>query len=148
MNTRNLVLSAVAVIGLSSGLAAADTEKSLYDRLGGKPAVQAVASDLVDRILLDERVNKWFAHAAASPENAAAYKAKLADFLCVGLGGPCQYTGRDMETAHKGRGVTSDAFNAVVEDLVATLNKFRVPEREKGEVLKVLGSLKPSIVAH
>ena len=146
MNTRNIVLSTITALGLLSGVKGADTERSLYDRLGGKPAIQAVASDLVDRILLDERVNKWFAHAASSPENTAAYKAKLADFLCVGLGGSCQYTGRDMATAHKGRGVTNDAFSAVVEDLVATLNKFKVPEKEKGELLKILGSLKPTIV--
>jgi hemoglobin len=146
MYVRNILLTAIAAIGLTSSLRAADIEKSLYERLGGKPAIQAVAGDLVDRILLDDRVNKWFAHAASSPENTAAYKAKLADFLCQGLGGPCQYTGHDMEAAHKGRGVTSDAFNAVVQDLIATLDKFKVPEKEKGELLKILASLKPVIV--
>jgi hemoglobin len=147
MHTRNILLTVVAAIGLVSSLGAADIEKSLYERLGGQPAIKAVAGDLVDRILLDERVNKWFTHASSSPENTAAYKAKLADFLCQGLGGPCKYTGRDMETAHKGRGVTNDAFNAVVQDLIATLDKFKVPEKEKGELLKILGSLKPAIVA-
>lgn len=116
-------------------LQSAATEKSLYERLGGQPAIEAVANGLVDRILADSRVNKWFAHAAASTENANAYKAKLAAFICVGVGGPCKYTGLDMVAAHRGRAVTSDAFDAVAEDLLAELNHLKVPEREKQEVI-------------
>src|SRR5665213_3838915 len=89
-----------------SAIRGADVEKSLYDRLGGQPAIQAVANGLVDRILADNRVNKWFAHTAANPENTNAYKAKLALFICANVGGRCQYTGLDMVAAHKGRAVT------------------------------------------
>jgi hemoglobin len=124
----------------------AKAEKSLYDRLGGQPAIQAVASGLVDRILADNRINKWFAHASSTPENTKAYKANLTAFICQAVGGPCKYTGKDMEAAHKGRGVTSDAFNAVAEDLSAQLDALKVPAKEKKEVLDLVGSLKPSIV--
>ena len=124
----------------------APAQKSLYDRLGGQPAVQAVASGLVDRILADNRVNKWFTHAASSPENTRAYKATLTAFICKSVGGPCNYTGLDMVAAHKGRGVTSEAFNAVAEDLSAVLDQLKVPAKEKGEVMTLVGSLKPSIV--
>jgi hemoglobin len=139
------VFVAFVLAGFSSA-EAGDRHESLYERLGGRPAIQAVANSLVDRILVDDRVNKWFAHAAASPENADAYKAKLADFICVGVGGPCKYTGLDMIAAHKGRGVTSEAFRAVVQDLIAVLDQMKVPEKEKSEVLKIIGSLKPAIV--
>jgi hemoglobin len=120
--------------------------KSLYDRLGGKPAIQAVASGLVDKILADKRVNMWFAHTASTPENTKLYKEKLASFICQSTGGPCKYTGMDMTAAHKGRGVTSDAFNAVAEDLSALLDQLKVPAKEKGEVMTLIGSLKPVIV--
>lgn len=120
--------------------------KSLYDRLGGQPAVDAVASGLVDRILADNRINKWFAHAASTPENTVAYKAKLAAFICVNVGGPCKYTGMDMVAAHKGRGVTDEAFGAVAENLSKTLDQLKVPAAEKREVMELVGSLKPSIV--
>src|ERR1043166_4711031 len=93
----------------------AKTQKSLYDRLGGQPAIEAVANGLVDRILADSRVNKWFTHAAGSKENTASYKAKLAVFLCAGFGGPCKYTGPDMAAAHRGRAVTAEAFDAVAQ---------------------------------
>jgi hemoglobin len=140
------VLALAAAISFIPVASAANETKSLYDRLGGKPAIQAVASDLVDRILADPRVNKWFAHAASSPEHTNAYKTNLADFLCRSTGGPCEYTGPDMVAAHKGRRITNEAFNAVAEDLVATLDKFKVPGKEKDEVLKLVGGLKPAIV--
>jgi hemoglobin len=118
----------------------------LYERLGGKPAITAVTSRLVDRILADSRINGWFAQAAASKEEAARYKASLADFVCQNVGGPCTYTGPDMVTAHKGRRVTSGAFDAVVEDLTAVLDELKVPAAEKSELLQALAPLKSQIV--
>jgi hemoglobin len=122
------------------------TGKTLYQRLGGQPAIEAVANGLVDSILADSRVNPWFTHAAASLENTLAYKHELATFLCQGTQGPCKYTGPDMTAAHKGRHVTPEAFDAVVEDLVKVLNKLNVPAQEKGEVLALLAPLKTVIV--
>jgi hemoglobin len=97
-------LGAALLCTMSFGQSA-KTEKSLYDRLGGQPAIDAVTNGLVTRILADGRVNKWFAHASSSPENTAAYKAKLSAFICQNVGGPCKYTGRDMTAAHKGRNI-------------------------------------------
>jgi hemoglobin len=139
-------LLAVTLLTTMSFGQTAIPEKSLYERLGGQPAVQAVASALVDRILADNRVNKWFAHAASSVENTNAYKATLTAFICKSVGGPCTYAGLDMVSAHKGRGVTSEAFTAVAEDLSAVLDQLKVPAKEKGEVMTLVGSLKPSIV--
>jgi hemoglobin len=56
------------------------------------------------------------------------------------------YKGLDMTAAHKGRGVTGEAFDAVVQDLIAVLDKLKVPAKEKGEVLALLGPLKSVIV--
>jgi hemoglobin len=139
------VLVAFLLTGVSFAQAG-KTEKSLYDRLGGKPAVEAVANGLVDRILTDKRIKKWFTHASSSPENTKAYKAKLTDFICVSVGGPCKYTGMDMVTAHKGRGVTGEAFDAVAQDLAAQLDQLKVPAKERKEVMDLVGSLKKSIV--
>ena len=141
----SMVLAATLLAAVCVAQTPAPT-KSLYDRLGGQPAVNAVASGLVDKILADKRVNAWFAHAASTPENTKLYKEKLASFICQSTGGPCKYTGMDMTAAHKGRGVTSDAFNAVAEDLSALLDQLKVPAKEKGEVMTLIGSLKPSIV--
>jgi hemoglobin len=147
-NWRTIILAAGLAASIMCGLGAGESRASLYERLGGMPAIRAVVDDFVSRILADERVNRWFAHAASSLELAAAYKAKLADFVCQGTGGPCQYTGADIATAHKGRGVTEDAFNAVVEDLTATLDKFYVPDKEKNDLLSILAPMKAAIVQH
>jgi len=142
-----LVAVSVAVLGVSTVAAQSPAaNKSLYERLGGMPAITAVTSGLVDRILADSRVNAWFAHAAASKEEAVRYKASLANFVCKSVGGPCTYTGPDMVAAHKGRRVTSAAFDAVVEDLTAVLNELKVPVAEKNELLGALAPLKSQIV--
>jgi len=145
-NWKSTILTAALAAGIASGQTAVKTQESLYQRLGGMPAIRAVVDDLVVRILSDDRVNGWFYHAASDPANAAAYKVKLADFLCQGTGGPCKYMGADLATAHKGRGVTDEAFQAVVEDLVATLEKLKVPAKEKTELLGLLAPLKSAVV--
>jgi hemoglobin len=68
------------------------------------------------------------------------------DFLCKATGGPCLYFGRDMKTAHAGSGITEADWQASVKDLTATLDKFKVPAREKQEVLDAISGLKPGIV--
>ena len=116
-------------------------EKSLYDRLGGKTAITAVVDDFVGRVAADTRINGKFANA-----NIPRLKSMLVDQICQASGGPCTYTGRDMKSTHAGMGVSSSDFDALVGDLVATLNKFKVPEREKNELLGALGPMKSDIV--
>ena len=116
-------------------------QKSLYERLGGQPAIEAVVKDFAGRVLADTRINKKFAKSDAN-----RLVKNLTDFVCKATGGPCTYTGRDMKTAHKNMAVTNGEFTALVEDLSATLDKFKVPEKEKGELLAALGPLQPEIV--
>jgi hemoglobin len=115
--------------------------KSLYDRLGGKPAITAVVDDFVANVAADSRINKFFAKT-----NIARLKLRLVEQICVGTGGPCQYKGRSMKAAHRGMGVSGADFGALVEDLKLTLNKFAVPAREQGELLAILAPMKKDIV--
>ena len=61
-------------------------------------------------------------------------------------GGPCKVISRPAKTAHAGLGITEDDFNVVVQHLVDTLNKFKVPDAEQKELLGIIGSLKIDIV--
>ena len=70
----------------------------------------------------------------------------LVDQICTGTGGPCTYTGRDMKSVHAGMRISDAEFDALVGDLVKALDKFKVPEKEKGELLGVLGPMKGDIV--
>lgn len=117
-------------------------QKSLYDRLGGKPAIQAVVDDFIGNVAADPRINGFFANT-----NIPRLNSMLVNQICEATGGPCKYTGRDMKSAHAGMGVTDTHFNALVEDLAKSLNTFKVPEKEQNELLTALASMKGDIVA-
>ena len=140
MSKVRLILSALCFCLLVTAAATAQ-EKSLYDRLGGKDAITAVVDDFAGRVLQDTRINQKFAKT-----DPTRLKFELVNQICMATGGPCKYTGRDMKTAHKNMKVTEGEFNALVEDLVASLNHFNVPDKEKNDLLGILGPLKSQIV--
>lgn len=146
MRALNRVLTPLAVVALLSGcMSNMEMQKqsgSLYDRLGGKPAITAVVDDFVGNVAADKRINGFFART-----DIPRLKGLLVEQICAGTGGPCIYTGRDMKAAHAGMGVSDAHFNALVEDLVKTLDKFKVPQREKEELLGILGPMKADIVS-
>ena len=136
------VLVATMLLGACQNMGMAPMQqKSLYERLGGQGALVAVVDDFVGNVAADNRINKFFAKT-----DIPRLKRLLVEQICAGTGGPCTYTGRDMKSAHAGMGINDAQFNALVEDLVKTLDKFKVPEKEKGELLGILGPMKPSIV--
>lgn len=123
-------------------------EKSLYRRLGREKAITAVVDEFVTNVAADARINHYFAAAASDPKRMAAFKTNLVNQICEASGGPCKYTGKSMKEAHKGMGITAADFNALVEDLVKALDKLKVGEKEKNELLAVLGPMKSDIVEH
>src|SRR5262245_19337530 len=142
-----LLIAAVLVsVSGASLFGQAAKEKSLYDRLGGKAAITAVVDEFVGRVAADKRINAFFVSTAADPKRLASFKGKLVDQICEASGGPCKYTGKDMKSAHMGMGVSGADFNALVEDLVAALDTFKVPAHEKEQLLGALGPMKTDIV--
>lgn len=125
-------------------------EKSLYERLGGEPAVTAVVDDFVGRAAGDPAVNftrkGTDAEFNATPEAVAHLKKMLVQFVSMATGGPKQYDGRSMKSAHRNMKVTDAEFNAIAGDLKATLVKFNVPEKEMNELLTIVGSTRKDIV--
>ncbi len=134
-------LSLVALLAACSGMQSAP-QKTLYDRLGGKPAIQAVVDDFIDNVAADSRINGFFASA-----NIPRLNSMLVNQICEASGGPCKYEGRSMKATHAGMGAAEVHFNALVDDLVKSLNKFNVPEKEKTELLGALAAMKGDIVA-
>ena len=114
---------------------------TLYERLGGLDAITAVVDSFVGRCAGDDRINSKFERT-----DIPRLKKMLVDQVCEATGGPCTYSGRDMRETHDGMGVTAGEFDALVEDLVATLDEFDVPKAEQEELLGVLGPLREEIV--
>ncbi len=119
---------------------------SLYLRLGGTPAITAVVDEFVARVVRDDRIKHFFNAAINDPGELATFKTHLAQMICKASGGPCDYEGQDMQTAHQGMGITDADFDALVEDLVAAMTVFKVGEKEKSELLGALGPLRKDIV--
>jgi hemoglobin len=115
--------------------------RSLYERLGGKDAISAVVDDFVSRCASDARINGKFVRT-----DIPRLKTNLIDQICEATGGPCTYSGRDMRTTHDGMAVTAGEFDALVQDLVATLDQFSVGEAEKAELLSALAPMRADIV--
>ena len=143
---RMLNLVAVAFIVASTTGLEAQAQKTLYQRLGERKAIVAVVDDFVANCAADTRINKFFAATAKDPARLAAFKTNLVDQICEASGGPCKYKGKDMKTAHAGMGISNGDFDALVEDLVKTLNKFKVAEADQKQLLGVLGPMRPQIV--
>jgi hemoglobin len=135
-------LTVLAVAALATMVVPASAQQaSLYQRLGGYPAIQAVVDDFVGNVAADKRINRFFANT-----DIPRLKQNLVNQICAGTGGMCVYTGRDMKSAHAGMGVRSSHFDALVQDLQKTLRKFKVPKKEQGELLAILGPMKRDIV--
>jgi hemoglobin len=116
---------------------------SLYARLGGMDAIHAVVHDFTARVGADTRVSAFFRGV-----DLAHFEQELSDQICQAAGGPCTYRGRSMAEAHRGLGLTDAHFNAVVEDLVAALNRYGVGALEQHELLTALAAMKGDIVGH
>ena len=116
-------------------------DKPLYDRLGGKPAIKKVVHEFTTNVAADKRINARFAKT-----NIPKLEASLVDQVCEATGGPCKYKGKNMKDAHKGMKITEEEWNATVEDLTSALDKFKVGDKEKGELLGALGGMKSDIV--
>jgi hemoglobin len=134
---------AVAVL-LTMGCGSQDPvkrERSLYERLGGKPAIAAAVDQFVANVAADNRISGRFA-ATDIPK----LKQHLVDQVCEGTGGPCTYKGRDMKSTHAGMRISEAEFGALVEDLVKALNTLKVPPREQQDLLAILSPMKKDIV--
>lgn len=156
MNTRYalLLLTAVAFTtaceskpaAQADPSAAAAAPKSLYDRLGGTAGIATVVDAFIANVAADARINARFARVAGDTAAMREFKQKMVDQICAGTGGPCTYTGRDMKVAHEGMGISTADFDALVEDLVKTLDGAGVPQQEKDELLAILGPMRADIV--
>lgn len=137
-----LVLSLLLTV--SATASAASQDKTLYERVGGYNALAAVVDDFIGRLIGDKQFAKFFI--GQSDDSKKRIRQHILDQFCAATGGPCVYTGREMKRSHAGLGITNAEWDAAAKHLVASLDKFKVPEKEKGEILAFVVSLKKEIV--
>ena len=140
----SLALSLSLATLLSASAQDGTMKKSLYERLGGYNAVAAVVDDFVGRLVADKQFERFFA--GHSTDSKKRIRQHIVDQFCAAAGGPCIYTGRTMKDSHAGLNISEADWDAAAKHLVATLDKFKVPEPEKKELLDFVTSLKGDIV--
>jgi len=120
---------------------------SLYDRLGGVYNIATVIEDLINRVMVDARLN-------ANPRvdeahhrvSAAGFKFLATEMVCWAAGGPQQYSGRSMADSHRDLMITDQEWQAFMDDLQQTFDKFEVPQPEQEELKAIVESTKQAIV--
>jgi hemoglobin len=124
-----------------------DSKPSLYDRLGGVYNIAVVVDDLIDRVMIDPRLN-------ANPRvdeahhrvSAQGFKFLATEMVCWAAGGPQHYSGRSMGDAHRHLMITGEEWRAFMDDFQQTLDKFAVPQPEQEELKTIVESTRESIV--
>jgi hemoglobin len=125
----------------------AEQTPSLYERLGGVYAIAVVVDDFIDRIMVDPRLNANprvdEAHHRVTPQG---FKYYVTEQVCWAAGGPQTYSGRSMFDTHRELLITSEEWDAFMDDFRETLAKFDVPDRETGELVAIVESTRDDIV--
>ena len=117
------------------------TSTTLYERLGKRHGIEAIASDIWDNHICNPIINNRYAN--SDPVNV---KRLVTELCCAGFGGPETYTGKDMISSHRGMNINEVEFIAVCDDVLKALDMNKVGQREKDEVLCILYSMKKEIV--
>jgi hemoglobin len=120
---------------------------SLYNRLGGVYNIATVVDDFIDRIMVDPRLNANprvdVAHHRVLP---AGFKYLVTEMVCWAAGGPQRYSGRSMADSHRDLRITPQEWQAFMDDLRQTLDKFNVPQAEQEELVAIVESTRQDIV--
>jgi hemoglobin len=148
--TTTTILAALVVI--AAGMAchavrAQEKQPSLYERLGGTYSIATVIDDFIERLLVNTTLNANPAITEARTRvPKAGLKFHVTALVCEVTGGPCKYSGRTMKESHQKLNITPAEWDAMVADFKATLNKFKVPQREQQELITIVGSTRNDIV--
>ena len=126
---------------------AGQNQPSLYERLGGVYSIATVVDDLINRIMVDPRLNAnprvdKALHRVSPP----GFKYLVTEMVCEATGGPQKYTGRSMRDSHQHLLITAAEWEAFLDDFLQTLDKFGVPQAEQEELKAIVDSTRADIV--
>ena len=138
------LLCGILAMGCSAQAQSSSAAPTLYTRLGGYDAIAAVTDDFLGRLAADKQMSRFFV--GVSADSLRKLRQHVVDQLCEASGGPCYYFGRSMKTVHAGLGITESDWQLTVKHLTATFDKFKVPEKERQQVIELFSTLKKDIV--
>lgn len=120
--------------------------KNLYERLGGATGIATLVDDIVEAHMNNPAIKARFLPYRDDPAHLASVKRHTCEFLGAGSGGPEQYSGRGMPAAHRGMNVSAEEFMAAIDDILSALDKHKIDEQTRKDVLAIAYSLKEQII--
>jgi hemoglobin len=121
--------------------------KILFDRLGGVTGITSIVDDVVEAHMNNPAISARFLPYKEQPEKFASIRKHTIDFFSAGSGGSVAYAGRDMPTTHRGMNISPAEYMHVVDDILKVLDKHKIDDESKKDVLSILWSLKDMIIA-
>lgn len=121
--------------------------KPLYERLDGLKGITVVVDDFINRLVVNEELNKNPAINAGRKSSPAPYlKFHVSQLMCELSGGPCKYTGKAMKESHAHLNISEKEWDVMAEEFQKSLDKFKVPAAEQKELFDMVGKTKADIV--
>ncbi|MCB1582907.1 MAG: group 1 truncated hemoglobin [Marinicella sp.] len=135
MNKQTMVFLILTLVTVT-----AHSEDSLYQQLGGKPAIEKITKHLLDRLLNNEKINFLFKETERDDLHI-----KIVDQICMETGGPCKYEGLDMVEAHSGMNIKYSEFDIFVEDFILAMEDAEIPFRLQNKVLAIFAPMREDV---
>ncbi|MEB0032786.1 group 1 truncated hemoglobin [Undibacterium sp. RTI2.1] len=117
------------------------TLDAVYQGLGGKEGINKIVADFLPIVLADDRIKDAF-----KETDMERLGLMLAEQFCALTGGPCKYSGKDMQEAHKGMNINNAQFNALAEDLQIAMEKNNIPSSVSNKLVAKLAPMQRPIV--
>lgn len=117
------------------------SEDTIYTKIGGEGAIEAVVSDFYDRVLSDPMLEPYFEEADMDELHDHQVR-----FISAATGGPVDYDGRDMERAYEGLGITGEAFLRITMHFTEALEENGIPDEEIETIMETVAKLKGTVV--
>lgn len=136
-----LLITGSGVLGIQAADEAAAPAATLYERLGGMDGIRSIVRDTIKLHLGNPAIAHYFD--GVDTDRLAGH---VTAFFAAGSGGPANYQGRDMTSAHAGMGLTTEAFDSAVADVLKAVEANGIGEAEKAEVAAILESLRPAVM--
>ena len=143
-----VVFCAISIIGCNDGgqQSATPPPQTLYSKIGGYEKMQKIVSDFVNTVVENPALQEHFYNMKSNPGSKEHFKFMLTEQFSALAGGPVRYSGMDMKSAHKGMDITDEQYNAMIQDLVSTLNKYSIAKEEHQQFINTINDMRTDVV--
>ena len=124
---KNIVLIFISCLFLNACMT---TQLTTYQQLGGQPKVAEIVDNFISEIEFDPVMYEFF-----KDSNIARFREKLNEHICMLTGGPCEYTGDEMQQVHAGMNITESDFNHGVDLFINAMTRAKIPHSIQNKVL-------------